>query len=98
MPSCDNFKIPSYTDCLEDAEIRVTLCLPIFDGITYIITKILRVYMVLGSCLKIRDVCIDFDPLIRLTWFLFTRHQTCQIANFGLIVFVVNLVYRVAKI
>lgn len=64
MLFCDNFKILLYIDCLEDVEIRVILCLFIFDGIIYIIIKILRVYMVLGSCLKIRDVCIDFDLLI----------------------------------
>ena len=39
---CDNFKIPSCTDCLGDTEIRITVCLSIFNDITEIITKIVR--------------------------------------------------------
>ena len=79
LTAFDNVIIPSYTDCLGDAEIRITVCLSIFNGIKRNHNKKLRVYMVLESCLKIRDTCIEFDPLIQLTWF----HFALKASNLG---------------
>ena len=45
--------------------MKIAIGLPILKTIKEIVNNFLGVYMLWGRCLKIRDVCMDFEPYFK---------------------------------
>ena len=65
------------------------------------IHKRLRIYMILGDTLKIRAVCMDFEPYFKVHSLVSVQPKSIilgQMTNLNMIFHVVVSVYRLVKI
>ena len=62
---CDNCKIPSCNFCLKEAEMKIAMFSHFkdYDGNH---KNFKSLYGFGGRCLKIRDVCMDFEPYFKV--------------------------------
>ena len=77
------------------------LCLPILNSITEIIKNFKSLYDFGGRCLKIRDVCMDFEPYFKVHNSVSVRPKSiilCQMTNLNMTFLVGVSVYRLVKI
>ena len=73
-----------------------SLCLPIFKSITEIMKNFKSSYGFGGRCLKIRDVCMDFEPYFKVNSLVSVHPKSImlgQIINLDMIFHVVVSVY-----
>ena len=78
-----------------------SLCLPILKSITEIMKNFKSLYGFGGSCLKIRDVCMDFEPYFKVHNLVSVHPKSnilCQMINLDMIFYVVVSVYQLVKI
>ena len=98
--SCDNCKILSCTFCLKEDEMKIAM-FAYFKEYHGNHKKILRVYMVLGDTVKIRDVCLDFEAYFKVHSSVSVHPKSIilgQMTNLNMIFHVVVSVYRLVKI
>ena len=72
-----------------------------FTVVTKLIKNFKSLYGFGGRFLKIRDVCMDFDPYFKVHNLAFVQPKSiilCQITNLNMIFHVVVSVYRLVKI
>ena len=96
--SCDNCKIPSCTYYLKEAEMKMAM-FPHFKEYHGNYKKCL--YDFGGRCLKIRDVCMDFEPYFKVHSLVSVHPKRIilvQMTNMDMIFHVVVSVYRFVKI
>ena len=78
-----------------------SLCLPIFKSITEIIQNFKSLYGFGGRCLKIIDVCMDFQAYFKVPSLVSVHPKSIilgQMTNLNMIFHVVVSVYRLVKI
>ena len=78
-----------------------SLCLPILKSITEIMKNFKSLYGLRGRCLKIRDICMDFEPYFKVHNLVSVHPKSIilgQMINLNMIFHVVVLVYRLVKI
>ena len=76
-------------------------CLPILKSITEIMKTFKSLYGFGGRCLKIRDVCMDFEPCFKVHNLVSVHPKSItlgQMINLDMIFHVVVSVYRLVKI
>ena len=74
-----------------------SLCLPILKSITEIMKNFKSLYGFEGRCLKIRDVCTDFEPCFKVHNLVFVHPNSIilgQMINLDMIFHVVVSFYR----
>ena len=75
--------------------------MPILKSITEIMKNFKSLYGFGGRCLKIRDVCMDFEPYFKVHNLVSVRPKSIilgQMINLDMIFDVVVSVYRLVKI
>ena len=80
-----------------------SLCLLILKSITEIIKKFKSLYDFEGCCLKLKDICIDFDPYFKVHNLVSVHPKSIILGqmtnlNMNMIFYVVVSVYRLVKI
>ena len=78
-----------------------SLCSLILKSITEIIKKFKSLYDFRGHCLKIRDVCMDFEPYFKVHNLVSVHPKSIilgQVTNLNMIFHVVVSVYRLVKL
>ena len=72
-----------------------------FTVVTKLMKKFKSLYSFGGRCLKIRDVCLDFEPYFRVNNLVSVHPKNIilgQMTNLNMIFHVVMSVYRLVKI
>ena len=75
----------------------ISLCLPILKSIAEIMKKFKSLYGFGGRCLKIRDVCMDFEPYFKVHYLISVHPKSIilgQMINLDMIFHVVVSVCR----
>ena len=78
-----------------------SLCLPILKTIAEIINFFKSLYGFGGRCLKIRDVCMDFEPYFKVHNLVNVNPKNIklgQMTNLNMIFYVMVSDYRLVKI
>ena len=78
-----------------------SLCLPILKTITEIIKIFKSLYGFGGRCLKIRDVCMDFEPYFKVDNLVYVNPKNIKLGkltNLNMIFYVMVSDYRLLKI
>ena len=78
-----------------------SLCLLILKSITEIIKYFKSLYDFGGRCVKIRDVCMDFEPYFKVHILLSVHPKSVilgQMTNLNMVFYIVVSVYRLVKI
>ena len=97
---CGNCKIPSCTFYLKEAEMKITMFAQ-FKEYHGNDKHFRRLYSFGGHCVKIRDVCMDFEAYFKVRSLVSIHPKSiilCQMTNLSMILHVLVSVYRFVKI
>ena len=97
---CDNCKISSFTYHLEEAKMKITFFAHFLEYHRNH-KKIKSLYGLEGHCLKITDICIDFEPCFKVHNLVYVHPKSIklgQMATLNVIFHVIVSVYRSVEI